>query len=462
MVHKIKTSIVVLSLFIFCFLSGVSFSQNTQPAFDISIEGTTKLLTPELFVLPDSFYLVIRPDTISKKGMTIFNTGDDTLVYSIDANSGLWTNLPEQPESIEGSELTISPTGYKPGETIDFSMNLYNGSPDNEWLDTLIVYFPEGVTVNFATNFIGGTQGPLVFDGSSGNGSPVSWNDADGSNGGNILPGETALSIVNIQFDENLNDTLNIIYTISGDDFGGTPHAITDTITLIPEEIWLIADPESGVIPPGEEIQTDLYFNSAGIPIGSYDRYFTIHSNDTTNPEFDVPVQMIVFPSSLTHTISLPEGLSAISTYVIPLNPEFETIFDTVNDKVDVIHDIESNLYWPDQGINTIGEWSNEQGYVVHAKEPFQIKVYGLFEISQTVLLQEGWNLMPVLNTVPSSSFVVFRDIDELIDIVEEVGGDKVYWPSQSIYTLTQLMPGKAYFIRVKEDCFVVFPPPVE
>ncbi len=429
---------------------------------DVPIKETTKFLTPEIFVLPDSFYLVIRPDTIKQMGLTIFNTGDDTLNYTIDANSGLWMNTPEPPESIEGSELTISPSGYKPGETIDFTMNLYNGSPDNEWLDTLVVYFPEGVTVNFATNFIGGTQGPLVFDGTSGNGSPVSWNDADGSNGGNILPGETALSIANIHFDENLNDTLNIIYTVSGDDFGGEPHSITDTIKLTPEEVWLIADPESGTIPPGEEIQTDLYFNSAGIPIGNYDRYFTIHNNDTANPELDIPVKLIVFPSSLTHTINVPEGLSAMSTYVIPLNSEFETIFDTVNDKVDVIHDIQSNLYWPDEGINTIGEWNNEQGYVVNAKEPFQIKVYGLFEISQTVVLNEGWNLMPVLNTIPSSTFVVFRDIDEVIDIVEEVGGDKVYWPEQSIFTLTQLMPGKAYFIRVKEDCFLVFPPPVE
>lgn len=462
MAHKINIPKAVLILLMFYFFPGVTYTQEARPEPGISSVHSAGFLSPEVFVIPDSFYLVIRPDTLSQKGITIFNTGDDTLVYSIDANTGLWASISAQPESIEGSELTIAPTGYKPGESIDFTMNLYNGSPDNEWLDTLIVNFPEGVTVNFATNFIGGTQGPLVFDGGSGNGSPVSWNDNDGSNGGNILPGESALSIANIHFDEDLNDTLQIVYTVSGDDYGGTPHSITDTITLIPEEVWLIADPESGVIPPGEEVQTTLYFNSAGIPIGSYDRYFTIHTNDTTNPEFDVPVKMIVFPSSLTHTINVPQGLSAMSTYVIPLNNEFETIFDTLNDKVDVIHDIESHLYWPDQGINTIGEWNNEQGYIVSAKEAFQVKVYGLFEISQTVLLKEGWNLMPVLNTIPSSSFVVFRDIDEIIDIVEEVGGDKVYWPEQSIFTLTQLMPGQAYFIRVKEDCSVVFPPPVE
>lgn len=457
----LRYTLVLLVAAAFAICQGKAFSQNpTQPAaphMDINFPDV-----PQIYALPDSFYMVIRPDTISRKGMTIFNTGDDTLSFSIDAHPELWNTQTGRPESIEGSYLSMNPGGYKPGQSIDFSLSLYKGSPDNEWLDTLTVLFPEGVSVNFATNFVGGTQGPLVFDGSSGNGSPTSWNDADGSNGGNILPGETATCIANLHFDESLNDTLSIIYTISGDVFGGEPHNITDTLLLIPEEIWLIADPDNAVIPPDEEIQLDLYFNSAGIPIGNYSRYFSINSNDPVNPAVDIPIHMIVFPSSLAHTINIPQGWSAVSTYVIPLHPEFENIFDTVNDKIDVIFDVNSNIYWPSQSINTIGEWNNEAGYVINAKEPFQVKVYGLFEISQTVLLHEGWNLMPVLNSVPSSTFVVFRDIDELIDIVQEVGGNKVYWPDQSIYTLTQLLPGKAYYIRVKEDCSIVFPPPVE
>ena len=43
-----------------------------------------------------------------------------------------------------------------------------------------------------------------------------------------------------------------------------------------------------------------------------------------------------------------------------------------------------------------------------------------------------------------------------------EVGGDKVYWPSQNIYTLTHLEPGKAYYIRVLNDCSIHFPSPVK
>jgi hypothetical protein len=443
-------------------MSGVSQNPSSEDPFTLAPFIKSDTLFPQIVTEPDSFYIIIRPDTTLKKTINISNVGEDTLFYSITANAGLWQSNTSTPKSIEGSQLTISSNGYKPGEAIDYSFSLYNGSPDNEWLDTLTVYFPEGVSLNFATNFIGGTLGPLVYDGTTGNGNPVNWNDENAANGGNILPGETATSIFNISFAENLNDTLDLVYRISGDVFGGEPHNIIDTIKLFPEEIWLIADPDTGMILPGEQQAVELNFNSAGIPLGNYDRYFTITSNDTSAPVLDIPVKLIVFPSSLTHTINIPEGWSAISTYVVPLNPDFETIFDTVSDKLDLIFNIDSDIFWPEAGINTIGNWNPANGYIVKAKEALQFKIYGLFEMSQMVLLTEGWNLMPTLNTVPSSTFMVFRDIDDKIDIVTEVGGDKVYWPEKSVFTLTQLMPGKAYFIRVKEDCFVIFPPPVD
>jgi len=108
--------------------------------------------------------------------------------------------------------------------------------------------------------------------------------------------------------------------------------------------------------------------------------------------------------------------------------------------------------------INTIGEWNAYEGYVIHAKSPFQIKVTGLFDASQTVYLNAGWNILPVLSTQSASTFVVFRDIENIIGVVYEIGGSKMYWPSQHIYTLTQLLPGKSYFIRVTEPCYIVYP----
>ncbi len=413
---------------------------------------------PQIVLQPDSFYLVIKPDTILKRQMVISNPGTDTLGFLINTN-------PETPidrgfRSIEGSYLSSDITGYKPGETIDFTFSLYNGSADNEWLDTLVVQFPQGVSLNFSSNFTGGTLGPLVYDGTSGNGATVHWNDENGPPGGNILPGETATAILNLSFDEALDDTLQIIYTISGDVNNAPPHQITDTLLLEPENVWLIASPDSGRIAPGQQKTVDLFFNSGGLPIGNYSKYFAVESNDTANPSLAVPVNMIVFPYNLTQTLNIPEGWSGISSYVLPFHNSLEQIFDTVSDRITVIRN-QNGIFWPSQQINTLGQWNGAEGYVIHATQPVQVKMNGLFEVSQTAALKAGWNLLPVLTTQAASSFVVFRDIDNLIDIVQEVGGDKVYWPSQSIYTLTQLQPGKAYLIRVTGNCTVIFPAPV-
>ncbi|MFW5705362.1 MAG: hypothetical protein ACOCX8_00030 [Bacteroidota bacterium] len=415
-------------------------------------------LTPEIVVEPDSFYLVIKPDTVLKRQIVISNTGSDTLDFSMITNPP--RKLHEGVRSIEGSQLTTNVAGYIPGETNDYTFSLYNGSPDNEWLDTLIIHLPQGVRLNFSTNFVGGTLGPLVYDGTSGNGVTVHYNDENGPPGGNILPGETATALLNLAFDESLDDTLRIVYEISGDVNNTPPHHITDTLILEPENVWLIAQPDSGNIAPGEQKTVDLFFNSGGFPIGNYLRHFIVQSNDTATPEFEVPVNMVVFPYNLAQTIDIPEGWSGISTYVHPFKEEVAEIFDTVSDRITVLRN-QSGLFWPEQQINTLGNWDAFQGYVIHASEPIQVKVNGIFEVSQTVVLTEGWNILPVLTTQPASTFVVFRDLDEVIDIVQEVGSDKVYWPSQGIYTLTQLKPGKAYLIRVTETCSVVFPAPV-
>jgi len=417
-------------------------------------------LNPEIVITPDNFYVVIKPDTVLNYQMTISNEGNDTLDFNI--LRSLQTNkvIPTHDRSVEGSTLTSDFNTYLPGEALDYTMSLFNGSPDNEWLDTLIMHFPEGVTLNFSTNFAGGSLGPLVFDGSTGNAVSASWNDENGGTG-NIVPGETAIALLNLSFDEALDDTLRIPYEISGDVFGAVPHLIFDTLLLAPENVWLIADPDTGSLAPGGQIEIDLYFNSGGTPIGFYNRVFYVESNDTSNLLSEIPVSFIVFPTSLTQTLSIPAGWSGISSFVLPNHPEFEEIFDGFSDRVELIKS-NSGMYWPEEQINTIGNWNTFEGYMILASEPFEVNIPGLFEVTQTIFLEEGWHIMPVLTTQVASTFVVFRDVEELIDVVMEIGGDKVYWPSQKIYTLTHLEPGKAYYIRVTGDCSIQFPSPVE
>ncbi|HZK07561.1 MAG TPA: hypothetical protein VFC92_05125 [Bacteroidales bacterium] len=424
------------------------------------ILALTDTLYPQIEIQPDSFYLVMKPDTLAHRQLLISNTGTDTLFFNIDTNPDKINRVANgSPRSIQGSTLSCQPQGYIPGETTDFVFELTNGSPDNEWLDTLVIDFPAGVTINYASNFTGGSLGPLVYNGVTGNGVIVNWNDANGGDG-NILPGETAVSIVGLTFDANLNAPLNLVYTISGDIHGGEPHTLTDTLQLLPGDIWLTATPSAAAVPPGQTKPVDLLFNSGVFTIGNHQRNFHILSNDASMPVVNVPVKLIIFPYNMQHTITIPEGWSGLSTFVLPFKDELTEIFDTTAQHIEVIFDLHGRMFYPDQQINTLENWNTFDGYIIKAKESFKIKVGGMFEISQTVFLQQGWNVMPVLSSVQASTFVVFRDLDEVIDVVHEVGGNKVYQPSQNIYTLTTLLPGKAYYIRVSEDCVVTFPSP--
>jgi hypothetical protein len=44
------------------------------------------------------------------------------------------------------------------------------------------------------------------------------------------------------------------------------------------------------------------------------------------------------------------------------------------------------------------------------------------------------------------------------LQIIKEIAGSKVYWPAFGIYTLNQLTPGKAYFVRMAAAGSVTFP----
>jgi hypothetical protein len=45
----------------------------------------------------------------------------------------------------------------------------------------------------------------------------------------------------------------------------------------------------------------------------------------------------------------------------------------------------------------------------------------------------------------------------ETLKLVKEVAEAGIYWPAMNINTLGYLQTGKAYFVRVSEDCTVTF-----
>jgi len=116
-----------------------------------------------------------------------------------------------------------------------------------------------------------------------------------------------------------------------------------------------------------------------------------------------------------------------------------------------------SQFFYPNGGINTIGDWNYETGYKVKASNEFNLTLTGTKIGDPTVNMTEGWNLIPVLTACGGNTGDLFSGMSELI-IVKEVAGTRVYWPQFGIGTLDELYPGKSYLVLMNDAASFTYP----
>jgi hypothetical protein len=156
-----------------------------------------------------------------------------------------------------------------------------------------------------------------------------------------------------------------------------------------------------------------------------------------------------------THTISLTEGWSGISSYINPNINNLDTIFNEVLDEL-IILEGQNGIYWPSQNINTLGAWNTNNGYKIKVSQDTEIKFYGANKDSKTINLKVGWNLIPVL---AECNFLVNQVLSSpSILIVKEVANVGIFWPEYSINTLETLKSGDAYLTFATSPISISYP----
>ncbi|WP_286019167.1 hypothetical protein, partial [Candidatus Venteria ishoeyi] len=85
---------------------------------------------------------------------------------------------------------------------------------------------------------------------------------------------------------------------------------------------------------------------------------------------------LVVLPTA-TQTIILPYYWSIFSTYISPTLPDIDSVMTPVVSNVSIVKDWLAQIYWPQYGVNQIGNMSIGQGY--------QIKMF-----AQDTLIVEG------------------------------------------------------------------------
>jgi hypothetical protein len=117
-----------------------------------------------------------------------------------------------------------------------------------------------------------------------------------------------------------------------------------------------------------------------------------------------------------------------------------------------------SGIYYPAGPVNTIGDWRGQSGYKVKMSDAATLPIIGNEETNKIFDLVSGWNLLPVISNTSVNTSTLVSGLGANLQIIKEIAGSKVYWPAFGIYSLTQLTPGKAYFVRMNAGGTLTFP----
>jgi hypothetical protein len=270
---------------------------------------------PSLTVDPNAIEVTLKPGETDYDTLYLNNSGPGDIAFGIDLGgnepgrqlkfNGKQTE-PENPElavesqsssgrSMAGSTLVSDDEKVHTDKTYTWELRTYCASPDNEWTRDIYLDFPLGIELTDASDFEGGSGGPLLFEGPYGNGVTSHWHGEDNNGWGVIHGGEIATTEITFHTHNNLPEYPVILYEIQGDEYGADPHTITGEIILRnygPAVGWISLETSEGTIDGGTTLPIEVTIHSEGLEDGQYHAWIII-SDDHFN-EFVIPVLLNV------------------------------------------------------------------------------------------------------------------------------------------------------------------------
>ena len=206
------------------------------------------------------------------------------------------------------------------------------------------------------------------------------------------------------------------------------------------------------------KINTSLVTGKAYTDINVSSGAYTYHVTTVFNGDESAPsVPVNVSLGAIQQSYPLTAGWNSISSHLIPAFADMNIIFAPIDDKVIMVNGI-AGYYYPEYGINTLGNWNVKNGYMIKVSNNCQLPFNGFTNSSMSIALVKGWNLISVLSACEVNTAQLFNNIITKLIIVKEAAGTGVYWPEHSINTMPVLKPGKSYFIKMSASRNLVFP----
>ncbi|MDP8320770.1 MAG: C25 family cysteine peptidase [Candidatus Stygibacter australis] len=264
--------------------------------------------------------LELEIDQTDSRTLELTNIGDDTVNYYLRIEE----ILPEE-RDISGSTVTCDSSYFVPGETTEWILEIYNNSPDTEWITDLSLEFPLNVILNYATDVIGGSGGNLEWDGNTGVGI-VNWHGTTANGWGVIHSGEYAYVTLNVSLGPDFAGNLHLPWVLTGDGYGVNPHAVDGEIILFSLIQWINLEPSSGTLEPDESCDITMNFDAADLEFGWHNALLEITTDSWDIKRVNISLNVL---SNEGDEPFIPEASQLLGNYPNPFNPSTKISFLT-------------------------------------------------------------------------------------------------------------------------------------
>lgn len=180
----------------------------------------------------------------------------------------------------------------------------------------------------------------------------------------------------------------------------------------------------------------------------NFDATANIDDNSCEFPSFD-QIQII----------NLPQGWYIFSTYIQPEYPSIDSVLSPIFNDLIIVKNSEGMAYLPDFGFNSIGDLTNDQGFLVKLIQPNSLAISGTKIIPENYFidLNIGWNMFGYLRDNPMNLVQALEPILSQITIVKNCVGT-AYLPEWDYNGIGDLLPGEGYQIKLISSISFSYP----
>jgi hypothetical protein len=226
-----------------------------------------------------------------------------------------------------------------------------------------------------------------------------------------------------------------------------------------PQDTIITMQPDTVVLSAG---QFDTYLWSTGatdslievLDYGVYIVTVSLYSCFATDSIVIIGGQIAV-----GQNIVMLQGWSIFSTYMEPINPGIDIVVAPIIQNVLLIKNWNGMVYWPQFGINLIGNMVPGQGYLIKILNTDTLKIEGTIiqpEITP-IPIPISWSILGYLRTTPAPLTTMLSPIVVNMGLVKNYLG-QVYWPQFSVNLIGDMIPGQGYLLKMLAPDTLTFP----